>query len=88
MFTKPLFFLPVTRKEELDEALVCITVRDTQPFSIVEDVGFREFIVKLDPTYVLPTWKACLVTGIMYESGTEFQKLTTIFFLSFRPERL
>ncbi|XP_076853561.1 E3 SUMO-protein ligase ZBED1-like [Brachyhypopomus gauderio] len=48
----------VTRKEELDEALVSMIVKDTQPFSIVEDKGFRDFVAKLDPTYVLPTRKA------------------------------
>ncbi|KAG7478698.1 hypothetical protein JOB18_006252 [Solea senegalensis] len=37
---------PVTRKKELDEALVTMIVKDTQPFSIVEDIG-----EKLDPTY-------------------------------------
>ncbi|XP_076844433.1 uncharacterized protein LOC143489357 [Brachyhypopomus gauderio] len=48
----------VTRKEELDEALVSMIVKDTQPFSIVEDKGFRDFVATLDPTYVLPTRKA------------------------------
>ncbi len=75
------FFLPVTRKTELDEALVCITQRDTQPFSIVEDKEFMEFVAKLDPTYVLPTRKVYLVTWIKYESSIKFQKLTTVFFL-------
>ncbi|KAK7910500.1 hypothetical protein WMY93_015184 [Mugilogobius chulae] len=47
-----------TRKQDLDEALVYLIVRDTQPFSIVEDVGFRAFVRKLDPNYVLPTRQA------------------------------
>ncbi|XP_016320206.1 zinc finger BED domain-containing protein 4-like isoform X1 [Sinocyclocheilus anshuiensis] len=47
-----------TRKQELDEALVTMIVKDTQPFSIVEDVGFRDFVQKLDPSYVLPTRQA------------------------------
>lgn len=50
------FFLS-TRKQELDEALVTMIVKDTQPFSVVEDVGFRD---KLDPTYVLPTRQVCI----------------------------
>ncbi|XP_067293402.1 E3 SUMO-protein ligase ZBED1-like [Pseudorasbora parva] len=45
------------RKKELDEALVNMVVKDLQPFSIVEDEGFRAFVNKLDPTYVLPTRK-------------------------------
>ncbi|KAL0161617.1 hypothetical protein M9458_045342, partial [Cirrhinus mrigala] len=32
-------------------------VKDLQPFSIVEDEGFKAFVNKLDPTYVLPTRK-------------------------------
>lgn len=27
---------------------------DDQPFSIVEDVGFRRFVAKLEPRYTLP----------------------------------
>lgn len=60
-FTK-LFPLPVSRKEKLHEALVFMIVRDTHLFSIVEDAGFRDFVAKLDPTYVLPTRKVHLVT--------------------------
>ncbi|KAK0144817.1 hypothetical protein N1851_016615 [Merluccius polli] len=48
----------VTRKQELDEALVSMIVGDTQPFTIVEDPGFRNCVAKLDPTYVIPTRKA------------------------------
>lgn len=72
----------MTRKQELDEALVSMIVGDTQPFSIVEDQGFREFVAKLDPTYVIPTRKVCLVTK--YEGSFTYKKLTTIFFFSIR----
>ncbi|XP_057181357.1 uncharacterized protein LOC130548534 [Triplophysa rosa] len=50
--------IQATRKQELDEALVTMIVKDTQPFSVVEDVGFRDYVHKLDPTYVLPTRQA------------------------------
>lgn len=40
-----------------DEALVTIIVKYTQPFSVVEDVGFRDFLHKLDSAYVLPKAK-------------------------------
>ncbi|KAM8907828.1 uncharacterized protein AB9W97_004792 isoform 2-T2 [Spinachia spinachia] len=33
-------------------------VKDTQPCSIVDDVGFRAFVSKLDPNYVPPTRQA------------------------------
>ncbi|KAL2087596.1 hypothetical protein ACEWY4_016424 [Coilia grayii] len=35
-----------------------MVVKDSQPFSVVEDEGFRAFAHKLDPTYVLPTRQA------------------------------
>ncbi|XP_015232424.1 PREDICTED: zinc finger BED domain-containing protein 1-like [Cyprinodon variegatus] len=47
-----------TRKQELDELLVNLVVKDTQPFSIVDGVGFKAFVAKLDPNYVLPTRQA------------------------------
>ncbi|KAJ4922012.1 hypothetical protein JOQ06_004031 [Pogonophryne albipinna] len=47
-----------TRKQDLDEALVNLIVKDTQPFSVVEDVGFRAFVALLDPNYVIPTRQA------------------------------
>ncbi|KAI2665831.1 E3 SUMO-protein ligase ZBED1 [Labeo rohita] len=45
------------RKKELDDALINMIVKDLQPFSIMEDEGFKAFVNKLDPTYVLPTRK-------------------------------
>ncbi|XP_033990656.1 zinc finger BED domain-containing protein 4-like [Trematomus bernacchii] len=47
-----------TRKQDLDEALVNLIVKDTQPFSVVEDVGFRAFVALLDPNYVIPKRQA------------------------------
>ncbi|KAJ4929375.1 hypothetical protein JOQ06_004984 [Pogonophryne albipinna] len=45
-------------KQDLDEALVNLIVKDTQPFSVVADVGFRAFVALLDPNYVIPTRQA------------------------------
>lgn len=42
----------------LDEALVNMLVKDSQPFSIVDDCGFKEFVALLDPTYTLPSKQA------------------------------
>ncbi|KAK3508585.1 hypothetical protein QTP70_034101 [Hemibagrus guttatus] len=39
----------------IDEALVNMTVKDYQPFTVVEDVGFREFVGILDPIYIIPS---------------------------------
>ncbi|KAK0153187.1 putative AC9 transposase [Merluccius polli] len=66
----------VTRKKELDEALVSMIVGDTQPFSIVEDQGFMEFVGKLDPTYVIPTRKAVkAMVKAKYEEEKQKAKL-------------
>ncbi|XP_038131113.1 uncharacterized protein LOC119776642 isoform X1 [Cyprinodon tularosa] len=46
------------RKRVLDEALVNMLVKDSQPFSIVDDCGFKEFVALLDPTYTLPSKQA------------------------------
>ena len=43
------------RKTLLDRDLLLLFVQDLQPFSIVEDKGFRQFINDLDPKYQLPS---------------------------------
>ncbi|KAK9517551.1 hypothetical protein VZT92_022913 [Zoarces viviparus] len=40
-------------KNDVDEALV--NMEDSQPFTIVEDKGFRKLVKAFNPTYVLPT---------------------------------
>nr|XP_020464943.1 uncharacterized protein LOC109965354 [Monopterus albus] len=52
------FSLPGNRKQDLDDCFVNFIFKDSQPFSVVEDVGFKELVAKLDPTYALPTRKA------------------------------
>ncbi|XP_027877762.1 zinc finger BED domain-containing protein 1-like [Xiphophorus couchianus] len=50
-------------------------VKDTQPFTIVDDVGFRTFVSKLDPNYVLPTRQALkAMVEAKYESAKEHTK--------------
>lgn len=38
----------------MDEALVDMLVLEAQLFQVVGDKGFRAFVQKLDPTYILP----------------------------------
>ncbi|KAJ4947657.1 hypothetical protein JOQ06_009690 [Pogonophryne albipinna] len=45
----------VDRKRELDGALVNMVVKDSQPFSMVDDCGFKELVALLDPRYTLPS---------------------------------
>lgn len=39
----------------MDEALVNMIMKDCQPFTVVEDEGFRNLIHFLHPSYTLPT---------------------------------
>lgn len=43
------------RKKDLDMALLTMIATDFQPFSIVNDKGFRMFVELLDPRYKLPS---------------------------------
>ncbi|KAI7800885.1 putative zinc finger BED domain-containing protein 1-like, partial [Triplophysa rosa] len=47
-----------TQGQMIDEALVNMIIKDSQPFSPVEDEGFRGLIHALDRTYVLPSRQA------------------------------
>ncbi|XP_034530080.1 zinc finger BED domain-containing protein 4-like [Notolabrus celidotus] len=63
------------KDEELDEALVSMIVKDTQPFIVVDDVGFRTFVSKLDPNYILPTRQALkAMVEAKYETAKEKAK--------------
>lgn len=42
-------------KDKIDCALLKMFYNDFQPFSIVEDRGFREFVSELNPGYQLPS---------------------------------
>jgi len=44
-----------SRKKELDTALMWMVASDFQPYNIVENKGFKEFIYTLDPRYTLPS---------------------------------
>ncbi|KAK7156879.1 hypothetical protein R3I94_006810 [Phoxinus phoxinus] len=44
-----------SKKEMVNEALVYMVIKDSQPFSIVDEDGFKEPLHVLDPTYVIPT---------------------------------
>nr|CAI5867975.1 unnamed protein product [Callosobruchus analis] len=46
-----------TQKKKLDKLLLQLFTIDYQPFSIVEDLGFRSFVNALNPSYNLPNRK-------------------------------
>ena len=45
----------VSRQKRLNSLLLKMVVKDFQPFSVVTDSGFREFVGALDPSYSLPS---------------------------------
>lgn len=49
--------LPASRKKVLDDNLLSLFVLDFQPFSIVEDRGFRRLVKGLNPSYEMPSRK-------------------------------
>jgi len=59
------------RRKQLDGALLQLITTDLQPFSIVEDDGFKAFVHALDPRYILPS-KSTVRDKLLfekYESG-------------------
>lgn len=43
------------KKKHLDDLLLGLITTDMQPMSIIEDNGFRSFVLGLDPRYALPS---------------------------------
>jgi BED zinc finger len=46
--------LSLTKQRYFDDALIDTLALDFQPGTIVNDIGFREFVAQLQPLYVLP----------------------------------
>lgn len=47
----------ITQKKKIDQNLLKMFIQDFQPFSIVEDSGFKAFVNALNPSYDLPSRK-------------------------------
>jgi hypothetical protein len=41
-------------KKKIDGALLKLFTKDYQPFRVVEDEGYKEFVKLLNPNYILP----------------------------------
>ena len=61
------------RKRDLDVTLALLIATDFQPFNIVNDKGFRMFVNKLDPKYVIPS-KYTLRENIMQKLYSDIAK--------------
>ncbi|KAL4152780.1 hypothetical protein QTP88_000613 [Uroleucon formosanum] len=46
--------ISVDGQKKLDTALIKLFIKDLQPFSVVEDTGFKEFVNMLNPSYKIP----------------------------------
>ncbi|XP_039293242.1 uncharacterized protein LOC120353489 [Nilaparvata lugens] len=49
--------MTVSSKKKIDQSFLKLFTKDYQPFSIVEDEGFREYSEAMNPSYILPTRK-------------------------------
>ena len=64
------------KREALDTLVARMVVKDIQPFSIVEDVGFKDFVHGLDPKYPLPGRKTLtdrLIPAMMSKESVRLQ---------------
>ncbi|XP_054012802.1 E3 SUMO-protein ligase ZBED1-like [Hylaeus anthracinus] len=54
-------FLPrkmtAANRKNIDEKLLCLFIKDLEPFKIVEDIRFKEFVHALNPSYEFPNRK-------------------------------
>jgi len=46
--------LTINMKKDIDQSLLKLFTKDYQPFKIVEDKGFKDFVKMLNPSYTLP----------------------------------
>ncbi|XP_030751768.1 zinc finger BED domain-containing protein 1-like isoform X2 [Sitophilus oryzae] len=67
-----------TRKKEIDEQVALMVATDLQPYSFVEDTGFRKLMNIMDPRYVVPSRKTIknLLNGEIFDKT--FNKLMEI----------
>ena len=64
------------RKTELDVELVRMMATDFQPFSIVEDRGFRRWCRKLNPSYELPSRRIITRKNLPQENTKGFMAVS------------
>lgn len=71
--------LTIDAKKSLDQTLLKLFVNDFQPFKIVEDSGFKQFVKALNPNYELPNRHTISKEHIpaMYEKCLREMKVLT-----------
>jgi len=58
--------IPMSKSKMIDQQLVKMIVKEYHPFSVVEDVEFRNLIKMLCPTYVIPSRKT-VTQSLMFQ---------------------
>jgi len=72
--------LTVDAKKNMDQKLLKLFVNDFQPFKIVEDSGFKQFLKALNPNYELPNRHAIskeLIPALYEKCLVEMKSLTS-----------
>lgn len=65
-------------RKKIDKALLKLMTVDFQPFSIVEDEGFKEFVSVLNPCYELPNRKTILNFLLSAEYNERHAEIQTL----------
>lgn len=83
--SKMTVFLPKKKKKmslcankTITEKLLLLFIKDFQPFSIVEDEGFKQFIKALNPAYELPNRKTISRTLVPALYEEQYQKCRNV----------
>lgn len=66
--------MTLATKKKIDDDLMLLFIKDYQPFSIVEDTGFRRFVGSLNPSYQLPSRKTISNTLLQAEYESVYNK--------------
>jgi len=72
--------ITVDAKKNLDQKLLKLFVNDFQPFKVVEDSGFKQFVKALNPNYELPNRHAIskeLIPALYEKCLVEMKSLTS-----------
>lgn len=74
--------MPSTQKNRIDFLIMKLFIKDYQPFSMVEDEGFRDLITEILPNYEIPSRRYFSETILdnLYETATNElkEKLVTV----------
>lgn len=65
-------------QKSIDNTLMLLFTKDFQPFSVVEDIGFKKFVNALNPSYHLPSRKTISKSLLSAAYEETYNKTKTI----------